>query len=75
MEYKKIDGDMAAQEPQAPACRGILHKVKEGDSLYSISQMHHIPLRELMFANPYVDVYHLQPGDEICVPVAKSLET
>ena len=50
-------------------CRGILHIVKKGDTLYKISKMHGVPLSRIMYANPYVDVYNLQVGDEICVPV------
>ena len=50
-------------------CEGQIHVIKAGDSLYSISRMHNVPLAMLLRANPYVDVYNLQIGDEICVPV------
>lgn len=50
-------------------CRGILHIVKDGDTLYKIAKKHGVPLSRVMYANPYVDVYNLQIGDEICVPV------
>ena len=52
-------------------CRGIIHVVKEGDTLYKIAQMHHVGVSELMYENPYVNIYQLHPGDEICVPVAQ----
>ena len=51
-------------------CRGIVHVIKKGDSLYAISRMYNIPLALIMRSNPYVDVYNLQVGDEICVPIS-----
>ena len=50
-------------------CRGIVHVIKRGDSLYTISRKYNVPLALIMRANPYADVYNLQIGDEICVPV------
>ncbi|MFW5646714.1 MAG: LysM peptidoglycan-binding domain-containing protein [Acetivibrio ethanolgignens] len=50
-------------------CEGKIHVIKAGDTLYSISRMHRVPLAMILRANPYVDVYNLQVGDEICVPV------
>lgn len=50
-------------------CRGIVHVIKKGDSLYAISRKHNVPLASIMRANPYADLYNLQIGDEICVPV------
>lgn len=49
-------------------CRGIVHVIRRGDSLYTISKRYNVPLALIMRANPYVDVYNLQVGDEICVP-------
>ena len=50
-------------------CNGIIHVVKEGDSLYKIGKMHGVSVSALMYANPYVNVYNLQIGGELCVPV------
>lgn len=50
-------------------CEGQIHVIKAGDTLYSISRMHNVPLAMILRANPYVDVYNLQVGDEICVPI------
>ncbi len=49
-------------------CNGMIHVIKQGDTLYQISQMYQVPLALLLRSNPYVDVYNLQPGQEICVP-------
>lgn len=50
-------------------CKGIIYQVKSGDTLYKVAKMHGIKVRDLMLANPYVNVYQLQIGDELCVPV------
>lgn len=50
-------------------CRGILHIVEAGDTLYRIGKKYGVPVSRIMYANPYVNVYNLQIGDEICVPV------
>ena len=50
-------------------CTGIIHVVKEGDTLYKIGKMHGVSVSALMYANPYVNIYNLQVGDELCGPV------
>lgn len=49
-------------------CKGIVHKVVAGDTLYKISKLYGVRLVDVLKENPYVNVYNLQPGDEICVP-------
>lgn len=51
-------------------CRGIIHVVREGDSLYALSRKYHVPLTQIMYSNPFVDIYNLQVGDELCIPVS-----
>ena len=31
---------------------------------------YHVPLLEIMYSNPFVDIYNLQTGDELCIPVS-----
>lgn len=50
-------------------CGGMIHVIKEGDTLYKIAQMYEVAVLDLMLANPYINIYNLQIGDEICVPV------
>lgn len=45
-----------------------MYQIKEGDTLYNISRKKTIPLESLLDANPYVNVYNLQPGDWIVIP-------
>ena len=50
-------------------CRGLVHVVEKGDTLYLLGKRYHVKVSELMFANPYVNVYNLQVGEELCIPV------
>ncbi len=53
------------------SCPGVIYVVKQGDTLYKISQYHHVSVTDILLANPYVNVYNLQIGDELCIPVGK----
>ena len=44
------------------------HVVKEKDSLYKIAKAHGVRVKDIMRQNPFVNVYNLQIGDELCVP-------
>jgi len=48
----------------------IHYVIKKGDTLYSISRRYHVPLNMLMDANPLINVYNLQVGEVICIPVS-----
>lgn len=52
-------------------CNGMVHVIKEGENLYQLSRAYRVPLALILRANPYVDVYNLQVGQEICIPVVK----
>ena len=52
------------------ACSGIIHVVVHGDTLYLLSRKYHVPVTQLMYANPFVDIYNLTEGDELCIPVS-----
>ncbi len=47
----------------------LMHVIQEGDTLYSISRRHNVPLGVLFKANPFVEIYNLQIGDELCIPI------
>ena len=51
------------------SCRGIIHVVEQGDTLYLLGKRYHVSVSGIMYANPYVNVYNLQVGDELCIPV------
>lgn len=49
-------------------CKGVIHRIKKGDTLYRLSKMYGVRLIDIMKENPYVNVYNLQIGEEICIP-------
>lgn len=55
-------------------CSGPVYVVEPGDTLYSIAQKYHTRVRVLLDLNPFVDIYNLQPGDEICIPANQTSE-
>ncbi|MCM1497634.1 MAG: LysM peptidoglycan-binding domain-containing protein [Clostridium sp.] len=49
-------------------CRGYVHVIEAGDTLYKLAKKYDVRLFDIMRLNPYVNVYNLQIGDEICIP-------
>ncbi|MBR1866651.1 MAG: LysM peptidoglycan-binding domain-containing protein [Lachnospiraceae bacterium] len=49
-------------------CRGYIHVVEQGDTLYKLARKYDVRLFDIMRLNPYINVYNLQIGDEICIP-------
>ncbi len=49
-------------------CIGFVHTIEKGDTLYLLGKKYNVRVSALIFANPYVDVYNLQPGDQLCIP-------
>ena len=51
----------------------VNYVIKKGDTLYSISQQSNVPVSAIIGANPFVNVYNLQIGEVLCVPVGVPL--
>ena len=69
-EGNRLPEDKRRPDPMGgPSCRGQIYKVQRGDTLYSISRKYNLRVRDLMQANPFVNVYQLQVGEELCIPV------
>lgn len=51
----------------------LMHVIQEGDTLYSISRRYNVPISVLFRANPFVEIYNLQIGDELCIPVMQPI--
>lgn len=51
------------------ACRGVVHVIKKGDTLYRLSRMYDVSVADLIWQNPGVRIYNLQVGDRLCIPV------
>lgn len=50
-------------------CRGKIHKIVKGDTLYKLSKKYNVSINEIMNANIVDNVYNLKVGDELCIPV------
>lgn len=51
----------------------LIHVIQEGDTLYSLSRQYNVPLSLILRANPYAEVYNLQLGEEICIPMIQPI--
>jgi len=51
------------------SCSGIVYTIKEGDTLYAISGRFQVPIALILRANPLVDIYNLQVGARLCIPM------
>ena len=49
-------------------CYVFTHVIQKGDTLYKLSKQYHVKVSALILANPFVNIYNLQVGDEICIP-------
>ena len=56
-------------------CRGMVHVVEAGDTLYLLGRRYGVSVSDIMYANPYANVYNLQIGDELCIPVGNQAST
>lgn len=54
-------------------CFGIIHKIKHGDTLYILSRMYQVSIDDLLRSNPGIDMYNMQPGNEVCIPVRTNI--
>ena len=70
MECIMDDSMMEDVQKKRPVigCKGYVHVIKEGDTLYKLARQYDVRLFDIMRLNPYVNVYNLQIGDEICIP-------
>lgn len=56
-------------------CRGFMHTIVKGDTLYKLSRFYGVSLESIFDANPEADVYHLVIGQQICIPISQTAET
>ena len=70
MECIMDDSVMEDAQKRYPVkgCKGYVHVIKEGDTLYKLARQYDVRLFDIMRLNPYVTVSNLQIGDEICIP-------
>lgn len=73
MEYL-YENRQKDQYDEKGMCKGVIHRVKKGDTLYEISRRYHVSVARLFYANPYVDLYQLRPEEELCIPTVEPEE-
>lgn len=71
MDMQEMNGNNG-ERIRPMGCRGYIHVVEPGDTLYKLARKYDVKLLEIMRLNPYVNVYNLQVGDEICIPTMAS---
>lgn len=59
---------LALPEERRPGCRGIIHVVQSGDTLYMLAKQYKLTLDEIIAANPGIDCHMLRIGMELCIP-------
>jgi LysM repeat protein len=63
-----IPGEMETIEPEDVECKGIMHTITKGDTLYMIAKNYKVSLNAIMDANLDIDPYNLRIGMKICIP-------
>lgn len=58
-----------SDENENNSCTGVMHEIKKGDTLYKLSRFYGVTLESMMESNPNVNVYNLQIGDHLCIPI------
>lgn len=54
-------------------CNGIVHTIRRGDTLYLLSRYYNVTVDDIMRANARLNIYNLQVGDQICIPVGRPM--
>lgn len=68
-EYDDIESSERVKYMIDYSCNGILYTINKGDTLYNISKRYNVALSLIMRANQFVDIYNLQVGSQICIPI------
>ena len=68
--YDIDDNESYDIEAYIPAAvkRCVVHVIQKGDTLYGLARKYDVQIFDIMRLNPYLNVYNLQIGDEVCIP-------
>ena len=69
MEYRVYNNNTQSTS----SCNGVLYTIQQGDTLYKLSRRYNVPLSTMMNANPNINVYNLQVGQQICIPGGQNM--
>lgn len=59
------------RETKPIGCDGTIYVIQQGDTMYKIAKKFRINMEAIMQNNPYLNVFNLKPGDEMCLPLKK----
>lgn len=60
-------------EQNAIHCNGTIYVVKQGDTLYNIAKKYALNINVVMQNNPFLNVFDLKVGDEVCLPLKTTI--
>jgi LysM repeat protein len=60
--------DENVQREARGECYGVIHVIEKGDTLYNLGRAYGVTVSAIMASNPYINIYNLQIGDEVCIP-------
>jgi len=66
--------NVSSQQFMMGRCRGITHRIRRGDTLYKLSKVYGVSVSDIMGANPDSNIYNLQVGESICIPLMGGME-
>ena len=69
-----IDENLSMERMRPIKCKNMIHVIEQGDTLYKLSKRYDVKLFDIMRLNPFVNVYNLQRGEEIYIPVGEFVE-
>lgn len=56
-------------------CKGMIHIVQMGDTLYSLSRYYNVSIGSIIRVNRGINPYNLMVGDKVCIPVSNMHRT
>jgi len=70
-DLPNVDRLKVGQELKILTVKGVLHTVRQGESLWEIAKDYKVDVDKIVQANDLVDPGHLQPKQELVIPGAK----
>jgi murein DD-endopeptidase MepM/ murein hydrolase activator NlpD len=67
-EHKSLPAQSFPAQAGWAEPKGIYHRLRSGESLYSLSRLHHVPLDRLMRVNGITDPKRIRTGTVIFIP-------
>ncbi len=69
-----LDEEIDTAEEVTPADSLRFHRVRAGETVFSISRIYQIDTESILIANPGIDINDLRPGDRLIIPQSSRKE-